>query len=180
MKPDYNKWKGKELWTIYQGAWIVAGANPPEGGDLFKAFDNPPGNVANEIYDHAKDAIDKGKLKHFGSRTSQLPHVRVDPADFLAWLKQKGGYTIPSELSELASKADKPLTLKERDNLMRMIGVLYAFIAGDTQEQKPHPQFVNQTQLINLLTEKYAGIPGLSVRNFQEVLPASKRLLESR
>lgn len=176
MKPDYDKWKTKELWTIYQGAWIVAGDNPPEGGDLFKAFENPSGNVAHEIYDHAKDAISKGKLKHYGSRTNQWTHVRVDPADFLTWLKQKGGYTIPSELSALAT--EKPLTPKERDNLKRIIGALNEFIAGDTPGKKRHPDFSTQSDLIEFLSTKY-DFPGISKRNLETIFAAAKRLLSN-
>jgi len=180
MMCDYAKWKRKELWTIYEGAWIVAGAEPPNGGDLFKAFNKSPGHAAQEIYDHAKDAIDKGKLKHYGSRMGAWPNVRVDPADFLSWLKQKGGYTIPSKLSELASAAEKPLKPKERDNLHRIIGALYQFIAGDAGKQK-HPDFENQTKLIELLVHKYQGIPGLSERELQGVFAESKKkLLASR
>ena len=121
MKPDYEKWKKTDLWTIYEGAWLVAGTEPPEGGNV-DAFDTQPGGcVADEIYGHAKNAIDVGKLEVISHRMPPLWNQRVKPSAFIAWLIERADFEVPPELLELASQTDRPLTTRERDTLLKLI-----------------------------------------------------------
>lgn len=121
-----------------------------------------------DLLAYQQEADARGDLGPMAEAASDFDSVgwpfQLLPAFFS--LPQEG----PREVrKESASKAD--------DNNLRIIGALLEFIEGRFTEHR-HPDYVNKTQLIALLTDKYIGVPGLGVRTLNEKFSKAHRLLD--
>lgn len=186
MKPDYAKWKRKELWTIFEAACLAATTEPTYGKNVVDALSKisefNKRQVTGEIYGHAKDAIDVRKLKQAArSRTSMIMDKRVTPAAFAAWLSRRGDYPIPPELKNLAShREQQDVNRRERMTYNNIIGALVEIILGKHPQITLNPHFKSEAALINWLSEKYEGFAGLSQRSLQAKFADAKRGLGSK
>jgi len=131
----------------------------------------------------AESHIEAGNITPRASRPSW--DSPVDLRAFATWAV-KMEWEVPPELASMANIAgtkrkspaeDKPLSIKQRENLLRIIGALYEIISGNAPTMEKHPKFKSQAKLIEFVETKYAGIGGLGKRNLEEVLAQAKKLL---
>jgi hypothetical protein len=80
---------------------------------------------------------------------------------------------------ERAGDTEKGPSGRERENLLRAIGALLGYIAGELPGVEKHPNFVGDTELIRLLDKHFDGFEGLSASNLSRKFPIAKRLLRN-
>ena len=85
----------------------------------------------------------------------------------------------PQNVVSSKSPADRELSNRERDGLLRAIGALLNFISGELPGTRRHPDFLSEADLIRRLDEHFDGFEGLSASNLSRKFPAAKRLLRN-
>lgn len=137
--------------------------------------------------DYVSGTRQQGKIltltMYMGGPTYNL----VDLREFAAWANGMK-WEVPSQLvalgaappaspkTAISAPDDKPLSEKERNNLLRIIAALNAVILGDICDR--HPGIESQAALIKLLKDKYETSSGISKSNLERVLPLAKRVLD--
>jgi hypothetical protein len=113
-----------------------------------------------------------------------VPKYFVDWAEkkrvAIPWLgdARKQGYFTANESSNLTS-IEQPMTNREKDNLLRIIGGLVELILGKTQSGKKHSIFESQEAVIDWLGATFPNARGLKERNLDGKFAEGKRLLKS-
>ena len=95
--PDYEEWKRRQLWTLWQAASLMAGRNPANRG--FRKFED--GDFLYAVIRDAHAAITLGALECFPAdgRTKDKKERQVRPSKFLSWANSRG-HPIPSALKD--------------------------------------------------------------------------------
>ena len=80
--------------------------------------------------------------------------------DLIGWATEKG-FNLPLELKP----STKVLSERSEQCYLRIIGALLGFIRGKSSGIKPHPDYINDSQLIDVIEHDYQGYDGLSKSN---------------
>lgn len=118
--------------------------------------------------------------------TAQLCPNQVNLTDFINWAINSG-LNIPESMVQQVDKImpkkegietpisiEAPLHTRAEETYLNIIGALFEYIAGEAPGIDKHPSYVNQTQLIQYLSEKYKGINGMSESNLSRKIPEAK------
>lgn len=201
-KPDWSFWGRKKTATIHAAAMLSIGIRQgifffePEGEVFYEdqlgvIYPNK-GEPEVEPTDFASDAFTEYKNRFF----VLVDHL-IEKKGPLGWelstkigqhivnlaeagdLLRKLGYSIPPEFpgveQNLTGKiqAEKPLTPRERNNLLTIIGALVELI------QTPKPGRDSETAVISEMVSNYSDKSGISERNLQKQFASAKRALQS-
>lgn len=89
-----------------------------------------------------------------------------------------------TELTEICnrhaanSNSEKVAHPRSEASYQRIIGALLSIMSGELPGIAQHPSIPNDSQLISLLSDKYGGYEGLSIRNLSKKFPEARRSLE--
>ncbi len=196
----YTEWIHRKSWTLKEAASLLAGYEPgkPLGMRPIDAllFD-PKVSDTVERYESALQAsVDQeqcaAKMSPLDWITiAQQRGIPVSPELSKFFPKGRDIFRRCDELErelslcrtenasllksgqDVASQ-DKPLSAKERDNQMRVIGVLLRVIFGDLPKIRSHPDITNQAELIGIIERNFKGIAGgLSKSHLGRLFPAA-------
>jgi len=117
-----------------------------------------------------------------------LAEINVDSSETDVYVKKSDldaisdQYGIPKKEWNAADdliEDDVPITLREETTYLNIIAVLLVYIDGATSDSNEKLEgFKNKTQLIDYITDKYPGCPGLSSRNLSEKLAEARNSLD--
>jgi hypothetical protein len=122
--------------------------------------------------------------------TAQLCPNQANLIDFIKWAINSG-LNLPEAMVQQVDKiipknkgletpisSETSLHTRAEETYLNIIGALFEYIAGEAPGIGKHPSYVNQTQLIEYLSEKYKGINGMSESNLSRKIPEAKNSLK--
>ena len=113
---DYTYWRSLDLWTLVEGAFLLARLEPQKDEKI-----DDDGSLQGKNYRRIKDAVTLGKIPKHDSRTGRIGSALIRPKDCVAWAK-KSGISVPSELDDLSDNDDRDeLEGKERTSALKLI-----------------------------------------------------------
>ncbi len=121
-------------------------------------------------------SMEEFKAARFREPTLLIHHwdFKYLTEDLIAWATEKG-FNLPLELKP----SIKILSERSEQCYLRTIGALLEFIRGKTPGIKPHPDYINDSKLIDVIEHRYQGYDGLSKSNLSRKFPkATKTLTE--
>ncbi len=146
----------------------------------YRTLDNPPSHSRLEFREILGRSLRDWMEEEFpGDRPAFLFGEAQSDTD--ATISTEQFHALQTECVALKAKLAERALPDERSKrtYQHIIAVLLRFIAGEIQDIKPHPSFVNQTRLIDTIVEKFPGCEGLSQRTLQQKFPEAKRALQS-
>jgi hypothetical protein len=189
---ELRSWGRRELWTLLEAAYLVAGEIPPTAPrqtikytatrltDEDVQRENLGGRSA-RIYRELKDATDLRRLDFIRPRTGSTGNRRVEPPKCLAWALQRG-FEIPASFTGLttpekkqldrAALQDRELTTRERTTLL----VLIAALATELKIDLGHPSKAGET--ISKMTERLGA--SVSARTIENHIRAASEAVDRR
>lgn len=137
-------------------------------GDLWADYLDGEQGIAEAVLEagnNARRALELGK---------ELSGLR-DYESLPEWAKQILFTKIDAASDVSDASGDKPLNERERGSMLAIIGALADTLLAVSPGGQSYSVFRSQTALIEVLISRYQGVPGLSQRNLEKVLPLARR-----
>jgi len=122
-KPNFAKWKKRQLWTLIEASCLLCGFDPVPAED-WSEFRKAHMDAAT-IYGDLKDAIDLKQIYFAQSRDSFIRGHRVKPDECVTWAAGRG-YPTPSELLDLMKPPSNETAAARADRLHRRVKAVRA------------------------------------------------------
>lgn len=195
MGVDWEYWNQMPSAKVWECVCLSLDVDPRTASE--RGLQQSMGSIAKvKEYDDRLCIAEKHVVRKIGKpglytqdayRTFEYWEINIP--QFVAWAthlnreipEQFTGYSPPAQVdipSLVAIKPDPPLSVKERENLQRVIGVLLAVIKGENGHNK-HRDYTSEAELIRTIEDKYSDKSGLKQRNLESVFKVSKQSLKS-
>lgn len=177
---EFRQWLIMDTWSYEAAMFLLAGVIPVEIYEGMGFYTTDLKLLHNDNGEKDERIFRISVLKRLWLSNPENPE-RAAPSTFLQWADKKNiqvpwlesvqrfGFLLPA--AEGGSEPEKPITNKERNNYLNIIGALVELI------KTPRSGRVNDTAVINELVQNYGDKPGLGERHLQGVFPKARKSL---
>lgn len=203
MQDRLRAWRGRSAFKLPEAALLMTESYPEEYSDEQELLQKPPKDfiavygqllidaVTVENEGVQSDEVEGEYYTEYVLNTDKPQNVRklsdseglnvwVDKCELIRYITAKNiraRFFTDDSLTEFKPDAsEKPLSLKERDNLLRIIAALHQTLLENKNTCSDSPSFASQKKLIEHL-DTYTEYQGLSKSNLEKVFPEARRVM---